>query len=391
MSKGTTRMRLYTGPFFLMGLANLFTVSSFGSFYLFPLFITDHGGSKADIGIIMGAFALSAVISRPWISEMIDRIGRKRSYTLGCFVMTILPLCYLLFQGQIHKFYAPLVLVRLIHGVGLAICFTAVFTYIADIVPEGRMNEGIGMFGVTGLTGLALGPVISEIIIREFGFSAFFLSASALAGLGLLIQFPLPESHQATQSSQAPSFFSILVKRRILMVAYLAFLFGFGLAASGGFVTPYGKERNLSFVSLFYIFYSFAAVLSRLMGGKLADRVGEERIIPYGLTMSGLGLAALIFLGGTPTLILSGLLSGCGHGFLFPSLNSLIIRGESVDIRGKITGIFTGALDAGAFVGSITLGYVGDWAGYRVLFLVAASALFGGLLISFPSIRPGTR
>ena len=39
-----------------MAFANLFVVSSFGAFFLFPLFITSHGGSKADIGIIMGVF-----------------------------------------------------------------------------------------------------------------------------------------------------------------------------------------------------------------------------------------------------------------------------------------------------------------------------------------------
>ena len=74
---------LYSPSFLLMSFANFFTVSSFGTFFLFPLFVTDHGGSKADIGIIMGAFALSSVLCRPWISALIDRIGRKRSYTIG--------------------------------------------------------------------------------------------------------------------------------------------------------------------------------------------------------------------------------------------------------------------------------------------------------------------
>jgi predicted MFS family arabinose efflux permease len=78
-------------------------------------------------------------------------------------------------------------------------------------------------------------------------------------------------------------------------------------------------------------------------------------------------------------LILSGLLSGCGHGFLFPCLNSLIIRNEPVSIRGKITGVFTGGFDTGTFVGCIVLGYIGEWAGFRVLFLVAGFSILAGL------------
>jgi len=370
---------LYNPSFITMAFSNLFTVSSFGTFFLFPLLITSYGGSKSDIGIIMGVFALSSVLCRPWISNMIDRIGRKRSYTIGCSIMSVLPLIYLLFRGNLSHFYLSLILVRIVHGVGLAICFTASFTYIADIVPEGRLNEGIGMFGVTGLTGLAIGPVIGEIIITEFGSSVFFLAATGMATLGLIIHLPLSESfvHDSRKSSQ--SFFAVFIKRKMLFVALLAFLFGFGLAASGSFVSPFAKEQEIVFISLYYISYSLAAVLTRILGGRLADRIGEDRIIPYALTLTGGGLLILMFLGGNAILVLSGLMSGCGHGFLFPCLNSLAIRNEPIDTRGKITGVFTGGIDAGAFVGSIILGYIGQWAGFQALFFAAGLTLIIGI------------
>ncbi|HUV59256.1 MAG TPA: MFS transporter [Desulfatiglandales bacterium] len=370
---------LYNTSFITMAFSNLFTVSSFGTFFLFPLLITSYGGSKSDIGIIMGVFALSSVLCRPWISNMIDRIGRKRSYTIGCSIMSVLPLIYLLFRGNLSHFYLSLILVRIVHGVGLAICFTASFTYIADIVPEGRLNEGIGMFGVTGLTGLAIGPVIGEIIITEFGSSVFFLAATGMATLGLIIHLPLSESfvHDSSKSSQ--SFFTVFIKRKMLFVALLAFLFGFGLAASGSFVSPFAKEQEIAFISLYYISYSLAAVLTRLLGGRLADRIGEDHIIPYALTLTGGGLLILMFLGGNAILVLSGLMSGCGHGFLFPCLNSLAIRNEPIDTRGKVTGVFTGGIDAGAFVGSVILGYIGQWAGFQALFFAAGLTLIIGI------------
>ena len=165
---------LYTAPYIRISCANLFTLSSFGSFFLFPLFVTSVGGSEADIGIVMGAFALSSVLCRPWISEMIDRIGRKRSCTIGGIIMSILPLTYLFFRGDLNSFYLYLIIARILHGVGFAIYFTGVFTYISDIVPQKRLNEGLGMFGITGLAGLALGPVVAELVISAFGFSSFF-------------------------------------------------------------------------------------------------------------------------------------------------------------------------------------------------------------------------
>jgi MFS family permease len=373
--------KLYSPSFIAFGFANFFTVSSFGIFFLFPLFIKSRGGSESDIGIIMGVFSLAAVLCRPWISEMIDRIGRKRSYTTGSLVMTVLPLAYLLFRGSLSMFYIPLILVRVIHGVGLAICFTAAFTYIADIIPEARLNEGIGMFGVTGLIGLAIGPLIGEIIIERFGFSLFFIAASAIASLGLIIHLPLRESFTHGDRSTSHSFFSVLTKRTILPVAIIALFFGVGLAATGNFISPFAREQGLTFISLYYICYSSAAVVTRIGGGRLADRIGEDRIIPYALLLTGGGLMVLIFPGGSALLAVSGLMSGCGHGFLFPCLNSLLLRNEPIEIRGKINGVFTGGIDSGAFAGSITLGYIGDLAGFQALFLAAALTLLLGVLV----------
>ena len=370
---------LYTLSFVMMALANFCTMSSFAGFFLFPLFIADHGGSRADIGIIMGAFFISSVFSRPWIAEMVDRIGRKRSYTIGCLIMTLLPLAYLTLGDDLGDYYLPLLGIRIIHGVGLAICMTAAFTYVADIVPAGRLNEGIGIFGVSGLTGLAFGPFVCEWLIQTSGFRAFFLAAGAMAGVGFLSHLLTRESRIHFSRHLKRSFFSVLRGRKMAMVAVLALLFGFGSAASGNFVSPLAQERHLTFISLYYIAYSAAAVLTRLFGARLADRLGEERILPYALTLTGVGLLALILPGANGVLALSGLLSGCGHGFLYPCLNVLAVRGEPAEIRGKITGIFTGSIDAGAFIGSIILGQIGDWAGFPALFLAAGLALLLGL------------
>jgi MFS family permease len=370
---------LYTRTFLTMSLANFFTTSSFGAFFLFPLFVSNLGGSKLDIGIVMGVFSLSSVLSRPWISSRIDRIGRKRSYTVGCAIMTVLPLSYLLFQQDLSRVYPALLFARIIHGIGLAFCFTAGFTYIADIIPETRLNEGMGMFGVTGLSGMAIGPAIAEVIIQHAGFVPFFLAASGMGAMGLFLHLRIPESHFEHSSLSSSSFFSVLRRAKTLKVALLAFLFGYALAASGGFVAPFGKEKNLAFISLYYLSYSGMAVLTRFVGGRLADRVGELRIIPYAMLLTGLGLVLLCFLGGEVILILSGLMSGCGHGFLFPCLTAVAVRDEPIAIRGKVTGAFTGSIDAGAFSGSILLGYIGERAGFPALFLTAGLSLIVGL------------
>ncbi|MEJ2202350.1 MAG: MFS transporter [Desulfuromonadaceae bacterium] len=304
--------------------------------------------------------------------------------------MTLLPLCYLLYNGELHDFYWSLLLLRMIHGIGLAICFTAVFTFIADLVPPHRLNEGIGIFGTSGLLGLAAGPLLGEIALHRFGFSAMFWLATLLALAALLLTLRLPET-LAEQSLPGLNFFRVLACRKQLVIGLLALCFGFGLAASGNFVAPMAQARQLPLISPYFFAYSVAAVAIRFFGGRLADRVGEARILPYALVMTALGLLALIPVRDQGTLLLAGMLGGCGHGLLFPTLNTLAIRHEPQESRGKITGIFTGGIDGGNFIGALALGYLGEWGGYNLLFFTAALVLLCGLPLSWLSAETRPR
>ncbi|MDX2481896.1 MAG: MFS transporter [Desulfuromusa sp.] len=374
---------LYTPAFAALFFANLCLVASFATFFLFPLFITEHGGSPQDIGIIMGTFALASALCRPWIAEMIDRLGRKRSYTIGCIVMTLMPLLHLLLKGTLSDYYFFLLLLRIVHGIGLAICFTAIFTFIVDLIPINRLNEGIGMFGTSGLIGMAIGPLIAELILKEFGFPAFFLTASGLAGAALLLQLPISDRHhlQQAETQPSPSFFALLKTRKQLICAGLALLFGFGLAATANFIAPFARGRDLSYVSLYYIAYSFAAVGVRFLAGKLADRVGENQIIPWGLSLAAGGLLLLPLVHNNLWLLIVGFIFGIGHGLLFPALNTMAVRDEPYAVRGKVTGIFTGGIDSGIFCGALVLGMIGEVAGFTTLFICAGLIVLCGLYL----------
>jgi MFS family permease len=329
----------------------------------------------------MGIFGLAATLCRPWVSGLVDRMGR-RSFTVGSLMMVGLPVGYMLLSGPLEGFYPALLLIRILHGTGMALCFTAAFTFVADIVPPARLNEGIGIFGISGLVGMAVGPALAEYALHHAGFPAMFMVASLLAGVGLVAHLPLDEPVYEWQSADRDvSFFTVLKRPKILTVAMLAILFGIGQAGAGNFVAPLAVARDIAHVSLFFMAYSVAAALVRLGGGRLADRIGELQIIPYALVITGGGLLSLIVAGHSWSLALAGAVTGCGHGLLFPTLNSLAVRGEPGGIRGKITGIYTGALDGGNFSGSILLGYVGEWLGMQALFLVAGLALFGGLFV----------
>ena len=364
--------KLYTPTFFLLFLAHLALVSSFAAFFLFPLYITQNGGTEFDIGILMGVFAMASAFSRPAVSALIDKIGRKHCYSLGALIMVLIPLLHLAVNGSVNDSYWLLTCLRLVHGLGQAICFTVIYVLIGDRIPVRRLNEGLGMFSIAGIVGVALGPLITEPVIQSFGFKGFFLATSAMAAGALVLQLLVPQytpEDRQHDRSNAPSFFSLLKTRKFIVCGGIALLFGIGLAATSDFIAPFAEAKGYAFISSYYLAYSCAAIIVRLASGRLADRIGENAIIPWAIVLLTVSLFMVPLTNGKLMLVIVGFIFGAGHGFLFPALNAMAVRNEPYEKRGKAVGIFTGGIDSGNFIGAIILGIIGETAGFSVLFI----------------------
>ncbi len=373
-----TKAPLYTREFVLLLTSGLLLTTGIGVFYLFPLFVLNLGGSKSDIGILMGTMSLSAVVLRPWTSGLVDHLGRKGSMVVGCLLMTAVSLAHLFFKGSIGQVYPVLVVLRLLFGTGLALGIIASLTLAADLAPASRLNEGLGIFGVMPLTGIAIGPVVGERIIHQWGFDAMFLAAAAFFIAGFFFLLPLKDNFTTSNGGTRGGFMKALRIGLVWRMAFVCLCFGVAFAAHGGFVAPFA-EAGFMPVSAYFISYSTAAVISRLFGGKLADRFGEKRLIPVSLVIAGTGFICLMQVTSTVGLTWAGFVAGLGHGLLFPSLIALTIRPIVSTDRGKVTGILTGGVDAGLFFGSLTMGQLGDLFGFSAIFAMAATAIFLGL------------
>jgi MFS family permease len=386
ISPPRAKAALYSKPFSVLALSNFLMISGVGCNLVYPLFILHIGGTKSDIGILMGAMSLAAVACRPWASELIDRVGRFRSYGLGCGLMALVSLLHIGFQQPLAAVFWPLLGLRLVFGVGFALAMIAGLTWAADLIPPSRFNEGIGLFGVTGLLGIALGPMAAEGIIHRFGFPQMFVFAGLITGGALLIALGAKDAYSRSAPSSRDSFFQTLRQGPLLRITIIALCFGFGFAAHGSFVAPYAQSQSL-LVSTYFMAYSAAAIAARLSVGRIADRIGERRLIPYALILTGAGFGSLIWAQSPSGLCLSGLITGLGHGVLFPSMLAVAVCPVAPHNRGKANGVFTGGVDSGVFLGSVMLGIIGQHLGFSALFATAGAALLLGLGIFWVTTR----
>ncbi|MDQ7824883.1 MAG: MFS transporter [Candidatus Eremiobacteraeota bacterium] len=371
---GGKRHFLFTWPY-LLALGGFFLISTGGQFFiLYPLELKEMGRNDMQIGFLMGLTSLAAFAGRPFFGGWIDRKGRKLFIIIGSFTSGALILLYPWLQAS----FFSLSLLRVVHGLFFALFFTAIWTWIADYVPQDRLAEGIGIFGIAGLSSNATGPLAGEYMMRlANGNSAlFFGGASLLVLLGSLCTLFLPAGNHHPGKAQS-GFFGLLRRPEVLAVVFIAAVFGASIGAIHNFAAPYLKSAGLGSASSFFPYYAAGAILSRLVAGRAADRFGRVTVIIPGIFFQALGQLALAAPWHIPQAI--GFFLGCGHGIVYPAMNALMFERAGTGDRGSGNALFTAAADAGSFVGSFLCGAIASGSGYAAMYIFSGIAALAGL------------
>lgn len=369
--------RLLTRPFVLASAANLANGLSFNLFLHLPGYLTDLGASEVEIGLIIGVAAIASILIRPTIGMLMDTRGRRPVIIAGNVLSVIAVLLYLTVDA-----IGPWVfVVRVIHGLSEAILFSALFTYGADVVPKSRLTEGLALFGTSGLLPIALGGLIGDLVLGSSGFRLLFWVASGFSVISLVLSLPLPEPKLDGGGAERRGFRGSVLQANLAPLWWITGVFAFSLTAYFTFLKTFVDESGIGSLGLFFSTYVAMAIGVRLSLAWLPERVGEKRVMFPSLGLLVGGLVVLSVAGSAVHIAIAGLMCGVGHGFGFPILYGFVIRRAGVRDRGSAVAIFTSLFDVGTLVGGPVLGAIIAMTDYPTMFLVAAGALAGGLIV----------
>jgi MFS family permease len=377
--EGTSERRapLLTGAFVLCFLANLAQGLAFNLFLHLPGFLNEIGASDVQIGFLFGLTGVAAILARPPIGRFMDTRGRRGVILTGNVLNVVAVGLYTCVEAVGPLVYA----IRILHGLGEAMLFTALFTYAADCVPAARRTQGLALFGVSGMLPIALGGLIGDAVLRRGDYGQLFLTALCFALLSLLLSLPLRDLPRATgEEGEVRGFRAALGQRDLLPLWWITLIFAMGLASVFTFLKRYVDETGLGSVGAFFSAYSGAAILLRVFLGWLPDQVGPKRVLFPALAALSLAFALLAAAGGGRAVVMAGLLFGVGHGFTFPILFGIVVtRARDAD-RGSAMGIFTALFDAGVVLGGPLFGALVTVGGFSVMFSAAAAIVACGTL-----------
>ncbi|HTN79200.1 MAG TPA: MFS transporter, partial [Acidimicrobiales bacterium] len=175
----TTRSeRLFTFRFALVVTSGLCYFMALGVLLpVVPLFVKhDLGGNDIAVGVVVGAFAVGAVLLRPFTGRIGDRVGRRILIVVGGVIVGGAGLLYLFASAIV-----PLVFVRVLGGVGEAAFFVGAASMITDLAPEERRGEAISYWSIAVYGGLAFGPLIGNLLLGDDHFDRVWIVSASLA------------------------------------------------------------------------------------------------------------------------------------------------------------------------------------------------------------------
>lgn len=376
--------KLWTLSFVLICLSNLTVFMSFHSLLpTLPLYIQNNGGSQSATGLALGFIMISAIILRPIAGWLLDNYGRKVILIVGLIVFLVPSLVYIAMVSIV-----PLLIFRLLQGVGWGVCTTAQGTVGADIIPAPRLGKGLGYFSLTISFSLAIAPATALWLVDSFSFQHLFAFCSLLTFLSfvfaLCIKYP-KKVHQPAKSK------FIFYEKEALQPALVALMLGLFYSALVSFVALFVRQQGLTTAGLFFTVMAVTSMLARPIAGNLIDskgRQGYDIAVFAGLVATILCLLVLAQTTASWYLVVSGLLFGVGFGFLQPTMMALCISSVPVNRKGGATATFWLAYDIGVGTGSMGWGLVAGIFGYTTMFLLNIIPAVLGLIIYFSNRKP---
>ncbi len=332
------------------------------------------------VGLVIGAFAFTALVGRPVAGHIADLRGRRPALLAGSLLAAAAGCLYFVPAG-----ISGLIGARLVLGAGEGMVFTAGAAWAVDLAPAERRGRVIGLYGLAVWSGLSLGPLIGELLLHASGYGLVwaFAAVSPLCGAAVASRIPR-DSAPRTRSEVGP-----LLARESIGPGIALSLATVGYAAMAGFIVLHLGARGVGHGAAAFTAFAATVVVTRLVAGGLPDRVGAARASVGAACVEAVGLAVIALSNSLPAALAGSLAMGAAFSTIYPSLSLVVIERVPDSRRGVALGTFTAFFDIGLGVGAPLAGAAAALGGYAASFWLAFA--FAGVSAVVASLSVGAQ
>lgn len=368
--------RLFNRDISLVFVASFFYMSC--SFIATPLiagFSESLGAGAVFMGIIGATFNTVALLSRPFVGRLADRLSRMRLSSIGAALMLV---------GCVGYVLAPapwaIMVARVVHGLGMSCCSICMSTWIAGLLPKENIGAGMGLYGATNALGMAVAPSFGIVLCDHFGYRPVFALGTLLALLVLvtihLVSDPGAPHPDAAKADRQRGF----IAANVVPVGLIIMLFAIPYCATQSYLVSYIAARGLAVhAGWFFPFYAIVLLVLRLSLADLFDKKPFRFFLAASSVCALVSLLLLWQMQSNLALLLAAIFMAGGYGIMCSVCQSAAVLLVDESARGLGNSTYYIGIDlgmaVGAFLGGVLYGYVPLSLFYPLLALTVPLAL----------------
>ncbi|MGW8115272.1 MFS transporter [Caproicibacterium sp. NSD3] len=336
-----------------------------------PVYLKQNGVGDFQIGIVAAVFYITSMFMRTLTSKVSARVGRKVLLLLAMFVFACSMVGYYLFAGM-----SMIIILRLVQGLGFGASSTLYGSTVASTIPNERMGEGMGFFGLGISVAYVLGPCLGAAAISQTYFKWVFLLAAMLVLLSMLLTHFIKADHfeqSAEDQTKETHWLSDVVEPKVIFESVFILLLGLLMGACDTYIVLYAKQMNITNIFLYFIVTTIAEMSARIFSGKLYDKKGMNILVIPGAIIGLIGCIVAAHATNLLMLCIFALFYGASIGIIFPVMEASAMKKVSPERRIAANATFYNFLDIGSGVGPLLFGALAQSTGYSNMFFLSGS------------------
>ena len=267
-----------------VGVLNGLLAAGYGvMFSVLDDFRDEYGISPSALGLIVGVGFFASFATQILLAPQADR-GHAR--LLVCLGMG-LSIAGLLGMA-VGRSVGVLLLARIVMGVGAGAAIPALRRMVILAEPD-QIGHNIGVLLSADVSGFALGPAVSAVLVGPFGIPSPFLliAAATLACYPIIARISVSETVEATSSRLAFDLFRIRAFAGAVVLGMAVFLMIGTFDAL--WVLVLSDLRASDWIANIGItLFALPLIVMGAAGGRMAQRFGPFRVATLGLTLGAM-------------------------------------------------------------------------------------------------------
>jgi MFS transporter, DHA1 family, multidrug resistance protein len=347
-------------------------VMPFMPLYVQQLGVESAGDAAAWAGLLNTATAVTMALAAPLWGRLADRLGPKTMLMRAAFAGSVV-------VGLMGLATSPwqLLALRLVQGT-LTGTVAAATVLVSATAPQGRAGQRLGTLQMVIFVATAAGPFMGGLFAELVGIRASFGVTSALLfASGVMVLLGVERAGAAPEEKEDEVEKAAPLPRLGLMMGLIP-LFFVHVAITGvqpalpGFVGELaGASAGVAGLSGQILGAgALAAALGSVVGGRLAERFGAQRVVISALVFAGLASLPQAGVASISELFVLSVLASFALGAVIPVANLVVRASVPAERQGEAFGIAASATSVAFGIGPLGGGLLAASFGFGVPFLV---------------------